>query len=95
MRERRDEESKKDWAATLKEEGFDNDSALDNTIKKLEADLKRSKKKDEGEEVDVSYILYLNGRLFTILCQPDEPPSFPLVDTPDDEVRSHGSDRAT
>ncbi|KAJ3556891.1 hypothetical protein NM688_g1772 [Phlebia brevispora] len=73
LRERREEENKKDWAATLKEEGFDNDSALDSTIKKLEADLKRSRKKDnDGEESE------------------EEPPSFPLLDTPDEELDEEG-----
>lgn len=39
--------------ATLSDEGFDNDAAFDAAIKKLEAYLKKSKKKDaEGEEMD-------------------------------------------
>ncbi|KAI0757685.1 actin-like ATPase domain-containing protein [Daedaleopsis nitida] len=41
VRERRDEETKKEWAETLKEEGLANDAALDSIIKKLEADLKK------------------------------------------------------
>lgn len=45
--------------ATLKEEGFDNDTALDNAIKKLEADLKKSRKKEDGDEVEVSPFLYI------------------------------------
>ena len=41
----------------MKEEGFDNDAALDNTIKKLEADVKKSRKKDaENEEPEVSLL---------------------------------------
>ncbi|KAH9913148.1 actin-like ATPase domain-containing protein [Epithele typhae] len=69
VRERKDEETKREWAETLKEEGFSNDAALDGTIKKLEADLKKARRKDaDGEEPE------------------DEPPSFPLVDVPDDEL---------
>ena len=46
----------------MKEEGFDNDVALDAAIKKLENDLKKSKKKDiDGDEMEVS-IFYLVPR---------------------------------
>ena len=39
---------------TLKEEGFSNDAALDATIKKLEADLKKARKKEaDGENEEV------------------------------------------
>ncbi|PSS06632.1 hypothetical protein PHLCEN_2v3588 [Hermanssonia centrifuga] len=51
LRERREEENKKDWLATLKEEGYDNDAALESAIKKLETDLKKARKKDvDGED---------------------------------------------
>ncbi|THG96060.1 hypothetical protein EW026_g5706 [Hermanssonia centrifuga] len=51
LRERREEENKKDWIATLKEEGYDNDAALESAIKKLETDLKKARKKDvDGED---------------------------------------------
>ena len=54
MRERREEETKKEWAETLKEEGFSNDGALDSAIKKLEADLKKARRKDaDGEDPEV------------------------------------------
>ncbi|KAJ3482992.1 hypothetical protein NLI96_g6604 [Meripilus lineatus] len=53
LRERKDEETKKDWAAALREEGLDDDAALDSIIKKLEYDLKRAKKKDgDGDDVE-------------------------------------------
>ncbi|KAH9949526.1 actin-like ATPase domain-containing protein [Amylocystis lapponica] len=53
LRERRDEESKKEWANTLSEEGFDSDVALEGVIKKLEADLKKARKKDaDGEDME-------------------------------------------
>ncbi|TCD67456.1 Actin- protein 5 [Steccherinum ochraceum] len=53
LREKREVESKKDWQAILSDEGFDNDAAFDAAVKKLEAYLKKSKKKDaEGDEMD-------------------------------------------
>ncbi|GJE94232.1 actin-like protein Arp5 [Phanerochaete sordida] len=52
LREKREEESKKEWTNTLREEGFDNDAALDGAIKKLEADVKKGRKKDtDGDEM--------------------------------------------
>lgn len=54
VRERRDVETKKDWQGILAEEGFDNDSQFDATIKKLEGYMKKAKKKDtEGDEMEV------------------------------------------
>ncbi|RPD59335.1 actin-like ATPase domain-containing protein [Lentinus tigrinus ALCF2SS1-7] len=73
LRERREEESKREWADTLKEEGFSNDAALDSAIKKLENDLKKARKKEANEE-DAE----------------DGPPSFPLVDVPDEELDEDG-----
>ncbi|OBZ79113.1 Actin-like protein arp5 [Grifola frondosa] len=53
LREQRDEEDKKEWADILQEEGFTNDAALDNAIKKLESDMKRARKKDaDGEDME-------------------------------------------
>ncbi|KAK7688182.1 hypothetical protein QCA50_008552 [Cerrena zonata] len=53
VRERREEENKKDWQGILQEEGFDNDAALDSAIKKLEINLKRARKKEaDGEEIE-------------------------------------------
>ncbi|THH32608.1 hypothetical protein EUX98_g1578 [Antrodiella citrinella] len=53
LREKRDTENKKDWQSTLAAEGFDNDAALDGTIKKLEASLKKARKKDvDGDEME-------------------------------------------
>jgi actin-related protein 5 len=44
----------------LREEGFENDAALDAAIKKLENDLKKSKKKDiDGDEMEASQNAYL------------------------------------
>ena len=40
--------------ALLSEEGFDNDAAFDGAIKKLEANLKKTKKKDgDGDDMEV------------------------------------------
>ena len=50
VRERREEESKREWADTLREEGFASDAALEAAIKKLEADLKKARKKEANEE---------------------------------------------
>ncbi|KAF8554536.1 actin-like ATPase domain-containing protein [Imleria badia] len=44
-------DNKREWQNTLQSEGFDDDAALQETIKKLEYDLKRARKKDtEGTE---------------------------------------------
>ena len=46
---------------TLQEEGFENDAALDGAIKKLEADLKKARKKEaDGDDMDVSNYFCLN-----------------------------------
>jgi len=68
----------------LHAEGFENDSALDTAIKKLEASLKKSKKKD-GEDEPVS--LTAMSIPDTHNLHQDEPANFPLVDVPDTEVR--------
>ena len=73
---------------TLKEEGFSNDAALDATIKKLEADLKKARKKEaDGENEEVRPSMHKHFLpTDVVLPQPEEPPSFPLVDVPDEEV---------
>ncbi|KAI6153133.1 chromatin remodeling complex subunit [Pisolithus tinctorius] len=44
-------DNKREWQNTLLEEGFDDDAALDETIKKLEQDLKKVRKKEsEGQD---------------------------------------------
>ncbi len=54
--------SKKEWVDTLKEEGFASDATFDATIKKLEADLKKARKKDaDAEDVEnVSHLVALS-----------------------------------
>lgn len=72
----------------LHSEGFENDGALDFAIKKLEASLKKNKKKDGDEEaVNLSMIPIPN----TDISHQDEPANFPLVDVPDVEVRKRRS----
>jgi len=72
----------------LHAEGFENDGALDFSIKKLEAGLKKIKKKD-GDEEPVS--LAATSTPDTHTLHQDEPANFPLVDVPDIEVRKHYS----
>ncbi|KAF8919432.1 actin-like ATPase domain-containing protein [Mucidula mucida] len=52
LREARSDEGKRDWATRLANEGFDNDQELDDTIKRLEADLKKARKKEAAEGDD-------------------------------------------
>ncbi|KAJ3826572.1 chromatin remodeling complex subunit [Lentinula raphanica] len=71
---------KREWDRKLREEGFDDEENFEETLKKLEADVKKGKKKErdkeggsalgDGDDVD----------------EPMEEPSFPLVDIPDAEL---------
>ena len=76
----------------LQVEGFENDAALDFAIKKLEASLKKSKKK-EGDEEPVSNTAMSILEAHTL--HQEEPANFPLVDVPDTEVRGHHSTQTT
>lgn len=68
----------------LHAEGFENDGALDFGIKKLEASLKKNKRKDgDDEPVFFPVISIPNAHI----SHQDEPANFPLVDVPDAEVR--------
>ncbi|KAJ7725515.1 hypothetical protein DFH07DRAFT_946209 [Mycena maculata] len=75
LREGKAEDSKREWTYKLQTEGFDDDAALDETIKKLESDLKKARKKeaaaDGGEDAA-------------------EEPTFPLVDVPDADLDEDG-----
>ncbi|OJA15150.1 hypothetical protein AZE42_04698 [Rhizopogon vesiculosus] len=46
-------ENKREWTNTLQTEGFDDEAALDETIKKLELDVKRARKKEADGQDDV------------------------------------------
>ncbi|KAJ7199740.1 hypothetical protein B0H12DRAFT_1165061 [Mycena haematopus] len=74
LREGKVDDTKREWMYKLQTEGFDDDAALDETIKKLESDLKKARKKeaaaDGGEDV--------------------EEPTFPLVDVADADLDEDG-----
>ncbi|KAJ7795734.1 hypothetical protein B0H14DRAFT_2918354 [Mycena olivaceomarginata] len=74
LREGKVDDTKREWMYKLQTEGFDDDAALDETIKKLESDLKKARKKeaaaDGGEDA--------------------EEPTFPLVDIPDADLDEDG-----
>ncbi len=66
-------------------EGFDDDTQLDETIKKLESDLKKARKKEAADDDP----MVCRTRLFFVhvsLTIIQEEPSFPLVDVPDADV---------
>ncbi|KAH8831141.1 chromatin remodeling complex subunit [Flagelloscypha sp. PMI_526] len=70
FRDTRDEEDEGDWFEKLDEYGFEDENQLHDTIKKLDADLKKAAKKDSSA-VD-------NEEM--------EEPSYPLLDVPDEEL---------
>ncbi|KAK0469867.1 chromatin remodeling complex subunit [Desarmillaria tabescens] len=74
LRESRAEDGKREWNNKLSAEGFDDDAQLDETIKKLESDLKKARKKEAADGGD----------------DPMEEPSFPLVDVPDADLDDEG-----
>ncbi|KAG6331984.1 hypothetical protein ID866_7104 [Astraeus odoratus] len=73
LRESRSD-NKREWQNTLLEEGFDDDAALEETIKKLEQDLKKVRKKEaDGQDEPMQ-----------------EEPTFTLVDVPDADLDEDG-----
>ena len=66
----REELNDEDWEDALAAEGYANDAELEADLKKAEKEVNKRRKKD-GLEVEE---------------QEEEEPSFPLVDTPDDQV---------
>ncbi|KAF8151988.1 actin-like protein Arp5p [Mycena galopus ATCC 62051] len=74
LRDGKAEDTKREWMYKLQTEGFDDDAALEETIKRLESDLKKARKKeaaaDGGEDA--------------------EDPTFPLVDVPDADLDEDG-----
>ncbi|KAJ7223237.1 chromatin remodeling complex subunit [Mycena pura] len=54
LREAKADDRKREWMYKLQTEGFDDEAALDETIKKLENDLKKARKKEaaDGEDVE-------------------------------------------
>ncbi|KAN0062909.1 Actin-related protein 5 [Thecaphora frezii] len=72
LKEWKAKERKSEYLKRLESEGFDTEQELENTIKKVEAALKRSRAKELGEEAPEE--------------ESKEEPSFPLVDVPDGEL---------
>jgi len=70
----------------LQEEGISDDAALDRAIKKLEANLKRIRKKEV--EVDEPMVVHNSPDAHAFTHRSQEEPSFPLVDVPDADVRA-------
>ncbi|KAJ3510443.1 hypothetical protein NLJ89_g4666 [Agrocybe chaxingu] len=52
LKESKGVDSRREWMSKLQAEGLDSEAALDETIKKLENDLKKTRKKDAGEADD-------------------------------------------
>lgn len=65
------------WSQNLlQSEGFNDDAALDQAIKKLEADLKKARKKaaNDGDEVTVSTHFLIMWAVLTVLhCRKSRP----------------------
>ncbi|KAF8885250.1 chromatin remodeling complex subunit [Gymnopilus junonius] len=74
LKESKATDNKKEWINKLSAEGLDSETHLDETIKKLESDLKKARKKEAGEADD----------------GPQEEPSFPLLDVPDADLDEDG-----
>lgn len=67
---------------------------MDEKIKKLENDLKKSRKKEGGDGDDPMvwfYPTYKTRFDLVLLVSQQEEPSFPLVDVPDADVRKVSS----
>ncbi|KAI3615652.1 chromatin remodeling complex subunit [Moniliophthora roreri] len=75
LKESKGDLPKREWQNKLNSEGFDDDATLDETIKKLDTDLKRTRKKEANIGGDEPM---------------EETPSFPLADVPDDQLDEEG-----
>lgn len=74
LKSKKESMSRRDYMSLLSDEDFDDEAALDDAIKKLEADIKKAKKKDTADgEIDA-----------------EEIPSFPLIDIPDADLDEEG-----
>lgn len=70
LREWKFKEKKTDFLHRVRMEGLESEEMLDSTIKKLENDIKKARKKEGGEVEE----------------EPQEEPTFPLVDVPDADL---------
>jgi actin-related protein 5 len=74
LKEWKSKEKKADFLKRLEGEGFSSENELDSTMKKLQDTLKRARAKELGEEE----------------TEVQEEPTFPLADTPDQELDEEG-----
>ncbi|KAH8120692.1 chromatin remodeling complex subunit [Phellopilus nigrolimitatus] len=68
--DRRETISGEEWKRALSAESYQNDAELENDVKKAEKEVNKRRKKDAADGDD----------------QEEEEPSFPLLDTPDEEL---------
>lgn len=66
--------TKKEAKRTLESYDFDDEGQLEKRIRELEKGIKKARNKDVGDEEE----------------ETNEPPSFPLLDTPDDQLDEEG-----
>ena len=66
--------TKKEIRAVLDEEEFKDEAALDRQIKEMDKSLRKQRNKDVGDLEE----------------EPEEPPTYPLLDTPDDQLDEEG-----
>ncbi|PPQ97040.1 hypothetical protein CVT26_001298 [Gymnopilus dilepis] len=86
LKESKATDNKKEWQNKLSSEGLDNEAHLDETIKKLESDIKKARKKEAGE-VDEGP---LSPPILTMSTFQQEEPSFPLLEVPDADLDEEG-----
>ena len=63
--------TEEEWKKRLNTEDYDNEAELESEIKKAEKEVNKRRKKDAVDGEDIE----------------EEEPSFPLLDTPDEEVK--------
>ena len=74
LQEQIQESTKKEARALLDEEEFKDEVALDRKIKEMEKSIRKQRNKDVGDLEE----------------EPEEPPSYPLLDMPDEELDEEG-----
>lgn len=74
LQEQIQESTKKDARALLEEEEFRDEAALDKRIKEMEKSIRKQRNKDVGDLEE----------------EPEEPPTYPLLDVPDEELDEEG-----
>ena len=74
LQEQIQESTKKEARALLGEEEFKDEVALDRKIKEMEKSIRKQRNKDVGDLEE----------------EPEEPPSYPLLDMPDEELDEEG-----